>query len=86
LALLTFGVRSGEEAFVSRAERRALGKMGQRRLRREAHRDVSRIVELSDEDYSPSVIASSVGLSEEFVRVVLVRAEAVRGEGAVADA
>lgn len=43
-------------------------------------------VELSEEGYSPRVIASSVGLDEEFVREVLVRAEAVRGEGAVADA
>jgi len=67
---------------VSRAARRALGK---RRLRREAHRDVTRIVELSEEGYSPRVIASSVGLSEEFVREVLKHAEAVRneaGEGA----
>jgi hypothetical protein len=52
--------------------------MGQRRLKREARRDVSRIVELSDEGYSPSVISSSVGLSEEFVREVLEQAEAVR--------
>ncbi len=67
---------------MSRAARRALGK---RRLRREAHRDVTRIVELSEEGYSPRVIASSVGLSEEFVREVLKHAEAVRneaGEGA----
>jgi len=67
---------------VSRAGRRPLGK---RRLRREAHRDVTRIVELSEEGYSPRVIASSVGLHEEFVREVLKHAEAVRseaGEGA----
>jgi DNA invertase Pin-like site-specific DNA recombinase len=69
---------------VSRAGRRALG--SKRRLKREAHRDVTRIVELSEEGYSPRVIASSVGLSEEFVREVLKHAEAVRGEGAVADA
>ncbi len=62
---------------MSRAGRRALGK---RRLKREAHRDVSRIVELSEEGRSPSVIASSVGLDEEFVREVLVQAEAVRNE------
>jgi transposase len=46
---------------------------------------VTRIVELSEEGYSPRVIASSVGLSEEFVRVVLEQAEEVRseaGEGA----
>ncbi len=69
---------------MSRAGRRALG--SKRRLKREAHRDVTRIVELSEEGYSPRVIASSVGLSEEFVREVLKHAEAVRGEGAVADA
>ncbi len=67
---------------VSRAGRRSLGK---RRLRREAHRDVTRIISLSEEGYSPSVIASSEGLDEGFVRVVLKQAEAVRseaGEGA----
>jgi hypothetical protein len=47
---------------------------------------VSRIVELSEAGRSPAVIASSVGLDEEFVRDVLIEAEAVRGEGAVADA
>lgn len=61
---------------MSRAGRRALG--SRRRLKREAHRDVTRIVELSEEGYSPSVISSSVGLHEEFVREVLVRAEAAR--------
>ena len=40
--------------------------------------DVTRIVELSDEGRSPSVIASSVGLPKEFVREVLEEAEAVR--------
>ncbi len=68
---------------MSRAGRRSLGK---RRLRREAHADVTRIVELSEEGYSPAVIAASVGLHELFVREVLEQAEAVRGEGAVADA
>ncbi len=70
---------------MSRAGRRSLGKMGKRRLRREAHRDVSRIVGLSDEGYSPSVIASSVGLPEAFVQEVLELGEAARseaGEGA----
>jgi hypothetical protein len=38
---------------------------------------VTRIVSLSEAGRSPRVIASSVGLDEEFVRVVLVRAEAV---------
>jgi hypothetical protein len=49
-----------------------------RRLRRDAHRDVTRIVELADGGYSSSVIASSVGLPAEFVREVLERAEEVR--------
>ncbi len=64
---------------MSRAARRSLGK---RRLRREAHRDVTRIVSLSEAGRSPSVIAASVGLHELFVREVLEQAEAVRGEGA----
>jgi DNA invertase Pin-like site-specific DNA recombinase len=59
----------------SRAERRSLGK---RRLRREAHKDVVRVIELSEEGYSVSTIAASVGLSEEFVREVLDKAEAAR--------
>ncbi len=62
---------------MKRAGRRSLGK---RRLRREAHRDVTRIISLSEEGYSPRVIASSVGLSEEFVQEVLKHAEAVRNE------
>jgi len=67
---------------VSRAGRRSLGK---RRLKREAHRDVTRIVSLSEEGRSPSVIASSVGLAEAFVREVVELSEAARneaGEGA----
>jgi hypothetical protein len=51
-----------------------------RRLRRYARREVTRIVELADEGYSSSVIASSVGLTEEFVREVLERAEEVRND------
>ena len=62
---------------MSRAERRSFGK---RRLKREAYADVSRIVSLSEEGRSPRVIASSVGLDEEFVREVLEQAEAVRSE------
>jgi hypothetical protein len=49
-----------------------------RRLRRDAHREVPRVVELADGGYSSSVIASSVGLPAEFVREVLERAEDVR--------
>jgi hypothetical protein len=67
---------------MSRAGRRSLGK---RRLKREAHADVTRIISLSEAGRSPRVIASSVGLGEAFVQEVLVRAEAVRseaGEGA----
>jgi DNA invertase Pin-like site-specific DNA recombinase len=62
---------------VSRAGRRALGKR-KRRLKREAHADVVKIVELGDEGRSPSAIASSTGLTEEFVREVLIQAEAAR--------
>jgi len=51
-----------------------------RRLRRDAHRDVRLIVELADEGYSPSVIASSVGLPEAFVLEVLEQAEEVRND------
>ncbi len=65
---------------MSRAARRALG--SKRRLKREAHADVRRIVSLSEAGRSPRVIASSVGLDETFVREVLEQAEAVRGEGA----
>jgi hypothetical protein len=43
---------------------------------------VRKILELSEEGYSPPVISSSVGLDEEFVREVLELSEAVRGEGA----
>ncbi len=61
---------------MSRAGRRALG--SERRLKREAHRDVSRIVSLSEAGRSPRAVASSVGLPEEFVQTVLREAEAVR--------
>jgi hypothetical protein len=49
-----------------------------RRLRRDAHREVTRVIELADGGYSPSVIAASVGLPAKFVREVLERAEEVR--------
>jgi hypothetical protein len=49
-----------------------------RRLRRDAHREVTRVIELADEGYSSSVIASSVVLSEAFVLEVLEQAEEVR--------
>lgn len=58
-----------------RAVRRVLGK---RRLRREAHRDVVRVIELSEEGYSASTISASVGLTEHLVREILDRAEEVR--------
>ncbi len=66
---------------MSRAGRRSLGK---RRLRREAHADVTKILSLSEAGRSPSAISSSVGLDEEFVREVLEQGEAVAklGEGA----
>jgi hypothetical protein len=59
-----------------------VARIGKRRLKREAHAAVERIVELADEGYSPSVIASSVGLPAEFVGEVLIQAEAVRSEAA----
>ncbi len=68
---------------MSRAGRRALGK---RRLKREAHADVTRIISLSETGRSPRVIASSMGLDEEFVRVVLEQAEEVRNEAGNASA
>ncbi len=58
-----------------RALRRRLGK---RRLRREAHRDVVRVIEMGDAGHSPSAVASSVGLGEGLVREILERAEEVR--------
>jgi DNA invertase Pin-like site-specific DNA recombinase len=59
--------------------RRPKSKIGKRRLRREARRDVVRILELDEEGHSARAIASSVGLTEEFVREVLAQAEAARG-------
>ncbi len=59
----------------TRAQRRARGK---RRLRREAHRDVTRVIELDRAGHSPSSIAASVGLGEDLVREILERAEEVR--------
>ena len=64
---------------MSRAGRRSLGK---RRLRREAHADVTKILSLSEAGRSPAAVASSVGLPAAFVREVLEQAEAARGEGA----
>lgn len=61
---------------MSRAARRALG--GKRKLQRDAHRAVVRIIELHDQGRSPSAIASSMGLTEEFVLGVLERAEEIR--------
>lgn len=58
-----------------RALRRRLGK---RRLRREAHRDVTRVIEMSAAGASPSAIASSVRIDEDLVREILERAEEVR--------
>lgn len=61
----------------TRARRRALGK---RRLQREAHRDVTRVVELSEQGYSAAAIAASVGIPEDLVREILERADEVRGD------
>lgn len=61
----------------TRRRRRALGK---RRLRREAHRDVVRVLERAESGSSPAAIAASVGLKEELVREILRIAEARRGD------
>jgi hypothetical protein len=39
---------------------------------------VTRVIELREEGYTAVTIAASVGLSEEFVREVLIQAEAAR--------
>ena len=51
-------------------------KRGKRQRRREARHLAGRIIELSEEGRSPSVIAASIGLTEAFVREALERAEA----------
>ena len=56
-------------------------KRGKRQRRREARRLAERIIELSEEGHSRAVIASSTGLTEEFVREALQRAsQAALGE------
>lgn len=61
----------------TRAQRRARGK---RKQRREAYRDITRVLELDRAGRAPSSIAASVGLSEDLVQEILERAEAVRRE------
>lgn len=64
----------------TRALRRSMGK---RKLKRECHRDVARIIELADRGFTPTTIARTVRLPVDFVSDVLERAEEVRhGEGA----
>ncbi len=63
----------------TRAQRRAGGK---RKQKREARRDITRVIELDRAGHSPSSIAASVGLREDVVREILERAEALEGEGA----
>jgi hypothetical protein len=53
---------------------------GSGEVRREAHADVVRVIELSEEGYSPSTIAASVRLKEDLVREILEQAEAARAE------
>jgi len=56
--------------------------LGERERRREARRLAGRIIELEEQGHSPAVIASSTGLTEEFVREALQRAaEALAAEG-----
>ena len=87
------GGRTGERLADSRSPTEAepsLVKRGKRQRRREARRLAERIIELSEEGHSPAVIASSTGLTEEFVREALQRAEEAtedaEGGGATADA
>ena len=49
-------------------------KRGKRQRRREARRLAERIIELEEQGHSLAVIASSPGLTEEFVREALQRA------------
>ena len=49
-------------------------KRGKRQRRREARRLAERIIELEEQGHSLAVIASSTGLTEEFVREALQRA------------
>lgn len=67
-----------------RAARALCRSKGKRQLQRECRRDVARVIELADTGYSQKTIAASVGLTEDLVREILERAEAVRvsaGEG-----
>jgi hypothetical protein len=60
----------------------SLVKRGKRRRRREARRLAGRIIDLEEQGHPPAVIASSTGLTEEFVREALSKAEeALAAEG-----
>ena len=61
-------------------------KRGKRQRRREARSLAERIIELSEEGHSLAVIASSTGLSEEFVREALARAEEATSEAGAEEA
>jgi hypothetical protein len=52
----------------NRDARRSIPK---RELSRRFYSDIAQIAELGDEGISPQAIASSLGLSEEFVKLVL---------------
>lgn len=67
---------------MSREQRRSKGK---RRMVRECHRDVVRVLELAEAGRPPKVIATSVGLSEDLVGLILAKAGETKGEGAVAN-
>jgi hypothetical protein len=60
---------------MSRAGRRSMGK---REARRKCRATVERIIELDERGLSPLAIASSVGLDEEFVYLVLDHANEAR--------
>jgi hypothetical protein len=51
-----------------------------------AHQDVTRILELSEQGFSPETIASSVALSELFILEVLERASQVTDSYKVGEA
>lgn len=62
---------SRETAATRRARRAARRVVGRREITRRARTLATRIFELAEQGYSPTAIASSVGLSEETVLAVL---------------
>jgi hypothetical protein len=50
-------------------------------MKREYRRDVVRVIELGSKGFSHRVIASTVGLDEDLVRLILEKAGEVSGAG-----